>query len=297
MPRNGSGTYTVPVTYTPNTLASAADVNSNFTDVATAMTGSLPRDGQAGMVGQLKAADGILALPGITFGSDLDTGIRRTATGTYRLVSDGVDIAEISPTGFAILAGALTAQGLTPIGSGMDYWGTTAPTNWLFPYGQAISRTTYAALFAVLSTTYGAGDGSTTFNLPDKRDRASYGKGDMGGTPASRITNLSGGWEGDTLGAAGGTQTHTLSEAQLPTIQPTGTVTGSLNNITALTGIGSTSVDPVGAGSAAAGPVTSSLAITFNSPLAFTGNVFGSGQAHNNLPPGIVCNYIIYAGA
>lgn len=61
----------------------------------------------------------------------------------------------------------------TPVGSGMDYFGTTAPENYMFANGAAISRTEYAELFAVIGTTYGAGDGSTTFNLPDKRSRVS----------------------------------------------------------------------------------------------------------------------------
>jgi len=51
-------------------------------------------------------------------------------------------------------------------------WSTsTAPTGFLKCDGSAVSRTTYAALFAVISTTYGVGDGSTTFNLPDLQDR------------------------------------------------------------------------------------------------------------------------------
>ncbi len=60
-----------------------------------------------------------------------------------------------------------------PIGSGMDYFGTEAPNNYMFADGRELSRTEYAELFAVIGTTYGAGDGSTTFNLPDKRMRVS----------------------------------------------------------------------------------------------------------------------------
>jgi microcystin-dependent protein len=52
-----------------------------------------------------------------------------------------------------------------PLAGGMEFWGTTAPSSaYAFPAGQAISRTTYATLFAIMSTTYGSGDGSTTFN-------------------------------------------------------------------------------------------------------------------------------------
>ena len=91
--------------------------------------------------------------------------------------------------------GAFYLQGLfgnpynIPLSAGMDYWLPIAPNSFLFPTGQAISRTTYSALFAAMGTTYGTGDGSTTFNLPDKRGRVSVVKDDMGGFSAFRITN------------------------------------------------------------------------------------------------------------
>lgn len=81
-----------------------------------------------------------------------------------------------------------TAQGGIPSGAIMDYAGATEPTGWLFCAGQAISRTTYANLFAAIGTNYGAGDGSTTFNVPDYRGRVSAGRDDMGGTNAQRLT-------------------------------------------------------------------------------------------------------------
>lgn len=69
-----------------------------------------------------------------------------------------------------------------------DFAGTVAPQGWLMCFGQAVSRTTYANLFAKIGTTYGAGDGSSTFNLPDARGRVSAGKDNMGGTTAGRLT-------------------------------------------------------------------------------------------------------------
>lgn len=62
-----------------------------------------------------------------------------------------------------------------PIGSGCDFFGTIPPTNFLFADGRAISRVEYAELFDIIGTTYGIGDGETTFNLPDKRERVSVG--------------------------------------------------------------------------------------------------------------------------
>lgn len=66
---------------------------------------------------------------------------------------------------------------ILPPGVLVPYGGSSAPSGWLLCDGSAVSRTTYAALFAILSTTYGAGDGSTTFNLPDLRGRAPVGAG------------------------------------------------------------------------------------------------------------------------
>lgn len=80
-------------------------------------------------------------------------------------------------------------------GTILGYGGTTAPTGYLLCDGAAVSRSTYSALFAVISTAYGAGDGSTTFNLPDYRQRFMLGKAASG--------------TGATLGGTGGAIDHT----------------------------------------------------------------------------------------
>lgn len=103
-----------------------------------------------------------------------------------------------------------------PVGTVIDYAGTTAPTGFEMCYGQELSRTTYADLFGVIGVTYGVGNGSTTFNLPDCRGRTIAGKDDMGGTSANRLTGLSGGVNGDTLGGTGGAESHTLTTSQMP---------------------------------------------------------------------------------
>lgn len=65
--------------------------------------------------------------------------------------------------------------GVPPTGSVIDFAGSSAPAGWLFADGSEISRTTFSELFAVISTVYGPGNGSTTFNLPDLRGRVSVG--------------------------------------------------------------------------------------------------------------------------
>jgi microcystin-dependent protein len=74
-----------------------------------------------------------------------------------------------------VAGGTLYAD--SPIGSIVPYGGTTVPTGWLLCQGQAVSRTTYAELFAVIGTAFGVGDGSTTFNVPDLREATTKGVG------------------------------------------------------------------------------------------------------------------------
>jgi microcystin-dependent protein len=113
-------------------------------------------------------------------------------------------------------AWATVGGGASPTGCVMDFAGATEPSGWLLCFGQTVSRTTYADLFAVIGTTYGVGDGSTTFGIPDARGRSTSGKDDMGGSAASRITNAVSGFDGTVLGAAGGAQSHTLIIAEMP---------------------------------------------------------------------------------
>jgi microcystin-dependent protein len=98
----------------------------------------------------------------------------------------------------------------------LDYWGGTPPNgSFAFPYGQAISRTTYAGLFNLVGVTFGSGDGSTAFNLPDVRGRVTAKNDDLGGgTQAGRLTTAS--VSSITLGGTGGTETHTLTVGEMP---------------------------------------------------------------------------------
>lgn len=89
-----------------------------------------------------------------------------------------------------------------PVGSYIEGGWTTAPTGYLLADGSAVSRTTYANLFAVFGTTYGAGNGSTTFNLPDFRGRVLV----------QRSTDA----EFDTMGEKYGEKVHTLTIAEMP---------------------------------------------------------------------------------
>lgn len=121
--------------------------------------------------------------------------------------SAGTNTTQLATTAFV---GAAVSVGM-PTGAIIPFAGSTAPTGWLLCDGGStgLLRTTYAALFAVIGTTYGSGDGSTTFNVPDLRGRVVAGKDNMGGVAANRITSAISGVTGTTLGAVGGSQSLT----------------------------------------------------------------------------------------
>lgn len=173
----------------------------------------------------------------------------------------------------------------------MPYAGASAPSGWLLSYGQAISRSTYSDLFSAIGTTYGVGDGSTTFNVPDFRGRTIAGQDDMGGVSANRLTNQSGGLNGDTLGAAGGSETHTLTEAELAShthfLVKDGTYNGG--------SWGLSSTLPIREGVPNDTPDNHQYILKSGTGTADVGlsSATGSGTAHNNVQPTIILNYII----
>src|SRR5262245_51651454 len=180
-----------------------------------------------------------------------------------------------------------------PLGGMIEFTGTTAPNgSFVLPFGQAISRTTYAAYFAMVSTTYGAGDGSTTFNVIDKRGRVSAGKDDMGGSAANRITSGGSGIIGTSLGATGGAETHTLTAAQMPVHSHGVTDLGHAHGITPTNGLvqgPAGGFDPTSGGSHGA---PANLSIN-SATTGITVNNAGSGGAHNNAQPTVIVNYIL----
>lgn len=264
MPRGNDGSYSLPSgsLVTVGETIAPSQHNPPLQDLAQAMSDSLSRDARGGMRNNLSMG-----------------GFRVTN------MADGVQ-----PTDAVTMQQLAASAGGLPSGSVVDFAGATVPVGWLICAGQTLSRTDFAALFAAIGTAYGAPSGST-FNLPDCRGRVSAGRDvDQGGfsdrltTPNSR-----------NIGATGGAQSVTLTEAQMP--GHTHAITGSTNTA------GSHSHAYVGADSAnfqsgASLGRTGNLGTTgaagdHSHTITATANSTGGGEAHSNVQPTIIFSKII----
>ena len=193
-------------------------------------------------------------------------------TGPQGPAGSGGSIGPTGPTGPSGGQGSAGDKGQkgetgggAPVGQIIAWSGAynSLPSGYLICDGSAISRTTYAALFAVVGTTHGSGNGSTTFNLPDLQSKFITG--------ASSDPNNS----GYSVGAEGGADTVTLTVAQMPSHKHTTT----FDNKKYFPGGGSTSVSYGGAGGYPAD--------------TFSMSNEGGGQSHENRPPYYALCYII----
>lgn len=154
-----------------------------------------------------------------------------------------------------------------PVGAMLDFAGSVVPTGWLACDGSAVSRTTYAALFAVIGTTWGSGDGSTTFNVPDLRGRTAVGSGTGSGLTAR------------TLAATGGEETHQLTTTEMPS--HTHSMVANADIVAIRNTTGGANTYPSG--------LSPLVTIPQNTGSA------GSNGAHNNMQPFVVTTKIIKA--
>lgn len=344
MSRNSSGVYTLPTgnPVVTNTLITTAWANPTMADLASELTNSLDRNGRGGMLAPFKLIDGSAAAPAFSFQTEPSTGFYRYALNDFRVSVGGSDVVKFTPTGLSVnqglgvagnfsvtgqLNGPLNFGGFkgtgaadptaaqdlatkayvdqrTPVGGMIDFAGVAAPAGWLLCDGSAVSRTTYAALFAVIGTTWGVGDNSTTFNLPDLRRRVTIGSGGAA---------ISG--PGNTVGSVGGEETHVLSQAEMPShshpinISDPGHAHGVydpghshttniavLRNLSSATGytilVQPGTIDPnnpcaTTASSTGIGIYGNSTGVTASSTAV------GGGGSHNNMQPSAVVTKII----
>lgn len=171
--------------------------------------------------------------------------------------------------------------GGVPVGAELPFHGGTVPDGFLLMYGQTVNIADYPALYLVLGTTHG-GDGVTTFGIPDSRGRVTAGKDNMGGVAANRITLGVSGFNGQTLGAVGGGESHTLVTGEMPS--HTHTQNAHSHSYTAGGGISGAG----GLGNSVGPQSTPSV----NSATA-TNNNNGSSGAHRNMQPTLIANKII----
>jgi microcystin-dependent protein len=310
--------------FSANTTIESAKVNANFTDIASEITASLPRNGEAGMSGQFAAADGTSSAPGISFGTDTNTGLYREAADKIGVAAGGSKVASFSASGILDSVGLVITA--VPTGALMMYGATTSPTGWVRcnarTIGNASSSATERAnadtenLFTFLWTNYSdsvcavsSGRGASaaadyaankTIALPDLRGRALFGLDDMGNSAAGRLAAAT--INETTNGATGGADTVTLARANLPndTVNPTVSISDpghghSLNNYDNLMYDPGTGRNR-GTGSNNVGLRDLSLnnnttGITATSTFALNGGV--TQTAVDKLPPAFLTTFII----
>ncbi len=178
-----------------------------------------------------------------------------------------------------------TAGGISEnnfVGEVKMHAGAAAPTGWLMCDGNAVSRTTYSDLFNTIGTAFGAGDGATTFNVPDFRSRSPIGAGQGAG-----LTNRP-------LGDSGGEEAHLLTSAESGTTAHAHAITdnghahnivGNVGNPGAVNGLSGSS----DTGGSYGGVVQASVAgITVDDSAAAD-----AASAHNTMPPFLAVNFVI----
>lgn len=222
-------------------------------------------------------SDGSLALSKLAVGT---AGAVLVRDNTGVVVGTGVGTAgQVLASNGTGLAPSMQSVGLLPgvrnVGEMMAWPAPVIPTGWMECDGRALSRTTYASLFNELGTTWGSGDGSTTFNIPDMRGRVPIGKDNMGGTAANRITQAICGIIGTLLGAVGGDQrmqTHTHIQNPHQHTVPLSSVSG---------------FSAAGGGTPFVGSANTSTSST-----TATNQNYGDGNSQN-VQPGAIVNWLI----
>jgi microcystin-dependent protein len=191
------------------------------------------------------------------------------------------------------------------IGEYVQVAGASLPPLCVWPNGQNLSRSVYAALFAAIGTTYGAGDGSSSFGTPDARGRGLFALDNLGGVAANRITNAISGLVGSSLGAFGGDE-RTGTHGHGVTDPTHGHGVNDPGHLHAVRTANNASFGGgVNAGSDNfqnldwRGETTAGAATNISIGAAATGITVQNftGGASANMPPALICSVALFAGA
>ena len=257
---------------------------------AAALDGNVTVGGTLGVTGTTTLSTALGVASGGTALSSYTAGdmVYASASTTIAKLAKGSATQVLKMNAGATAPEWVTETDLSPVGAITMYGAAAAPSNWLLCDGAAVSRTTYADLFTAIGTTYGSGDGSLTFNVPDLQSKFPIGY-DGGSSYALAAT---GGATTDTPTLSGTNAGTTLTAAQIPAHQhgtpltgwPTGSWTGG-------TGASNSSIDASGFSLA-----TGSVALTLDNTgggSSHTHTWSGTSSAVDILPPYLVVNYII----
>ena len=233
---------------------------TNFYNAISGSVGNFTVSGNLSVTGN----ETITGTLGVTGATSLTTG-SISGIMTAPTAAAGTNTTQIATTAFVLSNGAPTG--------GLIMWGTgTAPSGWLLCDGTAVNRTTYAALFAVIGTTFGVGDGSTTFNVPNYTNRMPYGT---------------------TVGATGGS-------ADAVVVSHTHTATSVVtdpqhNHLSNAVGLTSPTINWVGTGGLSYnnGNSTYTASASTGITVATTNANAGVSGTNANLPPYLGINFII----
>ncbi len=178
----------------------------------------------------------------------------------------------------------------------------TAPAGWLLCYGQTLDRADYPDLWAVAqdeiaagNAFYNNGNGTTTFGIGDLRGCVVAARDNMGGTAAGRLSTFFEGADSKILGARSGSQSVTLTTAQMPA-HSHGVNDPGHSHLYSYYNPGTTSVgDGIGDSRQVIAGYANVWATSAYTGISIQSN--GSGQAHGNIQPTMVTNFILFAGA
>lgn len=303
---NTLGDFIVVLPATARKMFVANNTTSNHNVILECLSGSNTYKLPPGMTA-LITADGSQILDSINYISgSLNVGGAVAATsltsqqGALPLTSGGTGATNVNDA----------YANLTPSGVIHLFAGASPPNGWLLCNGSAVSRTIFASLFATIGSTYGGGDGATTFNIPDLRGRTVFGAGQGNGLSNRQI------------GQSAGEEAHTQQVSELPSHTHPVSITdpGHFHNFTGTTGVESaththtyqqtnqsgaffpvgsgnafnpTNVQSTGSESATHTHTVSGSTGVINTFVTATATGTGGGVPFNVMPPFVVMNYII----